>query len=61
MAYARLIAFDRPLDIELLSELADNIAITYGKHVRAGDRFESFRPGYEFWSQYRPIYGPILR
>jgi len=41
------IAHDRPLDIELLSDLAGNVEITYGKHVRAGDRFESFRPGYE--------------
>ncbi|HEV3022699.1 MAG TPA: hypothetical protein VGX76_09525, partial [Pirellulales bacterium] len=41
------IGFDRPLEIEQLADLAGKVSITYGQYVRAGDRFESFRPGYE--------------
>jgi putative heme-binding domain-containing protein len=41
------IAFDRPLNAEHLAGLAAETAIIYGEHVRAGDEFESLRPGYE--------------
>ena len=41
------IAFDRPLDLERLRNLAGETEITFGPHVRAGDEFESLRPGYE--------------
>lgn len=41
------IAFDLPLDPEQLRGLAEATEITYGPHVRAGDEFESLRPGYE--------------
>jgi putative heme-binding domain-containing protein len=40
------IAFDRPLDPEHLKNLAQQVSIDYGKYVRAGDAFESLRPGY---------------
>lgn len=41
------IAFDRPLVLENLQGLASATQITYGQHVRAGDEYESIRPGYE--------------
>ncbi|HEY8504182.1 MAG TPA: ThuA domain-containing protein, partial [Gemmataceae bacterium] len=41
------VAFDRPIDPWLLLGLARQTKITYGTHVRAGDRFESLWPGYE--------------
>jgi len=41
------IAFDRPLPFENLRGLAAATCITYGEHVRAGDEYESVRPGYE--------------
>lgn len=41
------IAFDRPIDPEALRGLADKVAIEYGPHVAAGDRFELHRPGYQ--------------
>jgi putative heme-binding domain-containing protein len=41
------IAFDRALDPETLHGLLAECRITYGEHVRAGDEFESIRPGYE--------------
>src|SRR5439155_18882775 len=41
------IAFDRPLDAAQLKNLARQTAIARGKYVTAGDRFESFRPGYQ--------------
>ncbi len=40
------IAFDRPLDPAHLRDLARQAFLEYGPHVRAGDRFESLRPGY---------------
>jgi putative heme-binding domain-containing protein len=40
------IAFDRPLDPQALKNLAQQVTIEYGKYVRAGDPFESLRPGY---------------
>jgi putative heme-binding domain-containing protein len=40
------VAFDRPLDPAQLQGLTKSIRIEYGKNVRAGDRFESLRPGY---------------
>ncbi len=41
------VAFDRPLQLEHLRGLAAATRITYGEHVRAGDEYESVRPGYE--------------
>ena len=41
------VAFDRPLDPARLRNLARQTSITRGKYVAAGDRFESFRPGYQ--------------
>lgn len=41
------IAFDRPLDPQHLQGLSTGTRISYGAHVRAGDEFESLRPGYE--------------
>jgi putative heme-binding domain-containing protein len=41
------IAFDRPLSLEQLQGLAEKTAISYGEHVRAGDRFETLKPPYE--------------
>ena len=38
------VAFDRPIARDWIDE--PNIRITYGQFVRAGDRFEAFRPGY---------------
>ena len=40
------IAFDRPVDPATLKDLAKRISIDGGEFVGAGDRFESFRPGY---------------
>ncbi len=40
------VAFDRPLDPKRLVDLARNVRIERGAYVRAGDRFESLRPGY---------------
>ncbi len=41
------VAFDAPLETEHLRDLARRVTIEYGRYVRAGDRFESLRPGYE--------------
>lgn len=41
------IAFDRPLSLGDLQGLAAATRITYGEPVRAGDEYESLRPGYE--------------
>ncbi|WP_197454236.1 ThuA domain-containing protein [Stieleria varia] len=40
------IAFDRPLDANMLKGIADQIVIQYGDHVRAGDSFENLVPPY---------------
>lgn len=40
------IAWDQPLDPQMLKGLADKIRIEYGEHVRAGDRFETLDPPY---------------
>ena len=40
------IAFDRPFDLERAKGLLDRIEIQFGEYVRAGDRFETQRPGY---------------
>jgi putative heme-binding domain-containing protein len=40
------VAFDRPLDPQHLRDLARRTVLEYGPYVRAGDRFESLRPGY---------------
>ncbi len=41
------IAFDAPLNPELLRNLSREVSIEYGKYVQPGERFESQRPGYE--------------
>ena len=41
------IAFDRPLDLTRLKDLAKNLTIEHGKSVGPGDRFESLRPPYD--------------
>ncbi len=41
------LAFDRPIPPEQLRELGSRISIEFGKHVAAGDRFESMAPGYQ--------------
>lgn len=40
------IEFDRPVDPQLLLNVLAQTKLTAGKHVRAGDRFEQFWPGY---------------
>lgn len=41
------VAFDRPLDLARLKDLARNLTIEHGKSVGPGDRFESLRPPYD--------------
>ncbi len=41
------VAFDRPLTDEALAGLAKGSSLVRGSFVRAGDTFESMRPGYE--------------
>jgi putative heme-binding domain-containing protein len=41
------VVFDRPLDPAWIKDLASQCAISMGKYVTAGERFESFRPGYQ--------------
>ena len=41
------IVFDRPLQPEQLKELLRRTDVSMGRHVAAGDRFESMRPGYQ--------------
>jgi len=41
------IVFDRPLEVLPSPALAAQCVVTMGKYVTAGERFESFRPGYE--------------
>jgi len=40
------VAFDRPLDARQFERFTRDVKIEYGPHVRAGDRFETFWPGY---------------
>jgi putative heme-binding domain-containing protein len=41
------IALDRPVNPAQLKEFAKRIEITRGRYVAAGDRWESFQPGYQ--------------
>src|SRR5439155_15583148 len=41
------VIFDRPLNLNELKNVASQSKIIFGKYVTAGDRFESFRPGYK--------------
>ena len=41
------VAFDRDIDATKLKELAKHATVEQGQYVSAGDRFESFRPGYQ--------------
>jgi putative heme-binding domain-containing protein len=47
------ISFDRPVNPELLKDIASRIQIDGGEYVAAADRFESFRPGYAVVRQQR--------
>jgi putative heme-binding domain-containing protein len=40
------VAFDRPLDPQMLKDLAKQTSITRGQYVRPGDRFEVLKPPY---------------
>ncbi|MEO8269584.1 MAG: ThuA domain-containing protein, partial [Aureliella sp.] len=40
------VTFDRPLDLNQLKNLTEQISISCGEFVAAGDRFETIRPGY---------------
>src|SRR5262245_40065639 len=40
------VEFDRPVDPEQLRDVLRQTKLTTGRHVRAGDRFESLWPGY---------------
>ena len=40
------VAFDQPIDANLLRGVAERSTIEYGPFVAAGDRFEHMRPGY---------------
>ncbi|MBN9520323.1 ThuA domain-containing protein [bacterium] len=40
------VEFDRPVDPQLLRDALKHTKLTAGRHVRAGDRFESIWPGY---------------
>ncbi|MDB6122380.1 MAG: hypothetical protein JWQ71_1373 [Pedosphaera sp.] len=41
------VVFDRPIDPAQFKNLAKQSSLTMGRHVTAGDRFESFTPGYQ--------------
>jgi putative heme-binding domain-containing protein len=41
------VAFDREIDAAKLKDFSKSVKIEQGKFVAAGDRFESFRPGYQ--------------
>ncbi len=41
------VAFDRPLNPARLKNLTRQTSVTQGRHVFAGDRFETLRPGYQ--------------
>jgi putative heme-binding domain-containing protein len=40
------IEFDRPVEPESVRDLVSRASLTFGPHVRAGDRFETLWPGY---------------
>lgn len=40
------IAFDSPVEVEMLRGIADKIAIQFGEYIRAGDQFETLIPPY---------------
>ncbi|HUR46948.1 MAG TPA: ThuA domain-containing protein [Candidatus Saccharimonadales bacterium] len=41
------IAWDRPLTLDQARAIVRDVALTGGRYVAAGDRFESLRPGYQ--------------
>jgi putative heme-binding domain-containing protein len=52
LSYARSstemrVIFDRPLEVTEANDLAKHCNVTMGRFVAAGDRFESFSPGYQ--------------
>jgi putative heme-binding domain-containing protein len=48
------IVFDRPLDPTQFKNLVKQSGLTVGKYVSAGDRFESFVPGYQAVKDQKP-------
>lgn len=42
-----VIAFDKPLDVNYVQDMAKKIAVEHGEYVRPGDRFEGVRPVYD--------------
>ncbi len=53
------VVFDRPLDPAQFKSLAARSAISMGRYVTAGNRFESFHPGYD--AVQRQLEAPRLR
>ncbi|HEX3800601.1 MAG TPA: heme-binding protein [Verrucomicrobiae bacterium] len=49
------IVFDRPLDPAQFKNLLAQSSLTMGRYVTAGERFESFRPGYQAVQDQRKI------
>ena len=49
------VVFDRALDLGALKNLASQSRITMGEYVTAGDRFESFAPGYQAVKDQRAV------
>ncbi len=49
------VIFDRPLDPAQFKNLVHQSAMTMGRYVTAGERFESFRPGYQAVKDQREI------
>jgi putative heme-binding domain-containing protein len=49
------IVFDRPIDPAQFRNLIAQSSITMGRYVTAGERFESFRPGYQAVKDQRQI------
>ena len=41
------VTYDRPLDPKTLTNLQKRTTVVSGQHVRAGDRYEPFHPGYK--------------
>lgn len=41
------VIFDQPIDPAAFKNMARQTSVNFGRYVAAGDRFESFRPGYQ--------------
>jgi putative heme-binding domain-containing protein len=55
------VIFDRPLDPAQYKALAGQTRISMGRYVSAGDRFESFRPGYQVVKDQQTVPGSERR